>query len=318
LEFVITSASGIAFRNALAGAETDIQSRARREDMRIEFTPARRLAVMVFGLLVWAAWCHPAVAGDTLRVGMVPDAGATQVSVEQKAPLQRYLEQQMGMPVKLVIPTNYNATVEGLGNGSLDVAYLGGLTYVKAHEVYGVVPLVQRQVDQQFHALLITRKSTGIKSLADLKGKTFCFGDINSTSGHMFAYLAMKQAGVFKDLKSTHYTGSHTATGEAVAAGVCDAGSLDETVYRSMISTNKIPGDQMRVFYTTPPFVDYVWAARKDLSPAVQQKLAAAFMRLQPGRDTAVLDILRGKHFVKANTAEYNQVRILAKELRLM
>lgn len=286
--------------------------------MKAELAKAPQVAAVALGLFICAGWHHAAVAGDTLRVGMVPAAGATQVSVEQKAPLQRYLQKQMGMPVKLVIPTNYNATVEGLGNGSLDVAYLGGLTYVKAHQLYGVVPLVQRQVDTQFHSLFITRKRTGITKLADLKGHTFCFGDINSTSGHLFPYLAMKKAGVFKDLKSTRFTGSHTATGEAVAAGACDAGSIDETVYHAMVNAKKIPGDKMLVFYTTPAFADYVWVARKGLSSALSKKFADAFLRLRSDRNAAVLKILRGKHFVKATPAEYSQVRKVAKELGLM
>src|SRR5579883_2036662 len=99
----------------------------------------------------------PAIAAeDALRVGMVPDAGATQVSIEEKAPLRDYLAKAMGRKVELIIPTNYNATVEGLGNGSLDFAYLGGLTYLKAHARYGVLPLVQRETDRQFHSLFIT------------------------------------------------------------------------------------------------------------------------------------------------------------------
>src|SRR3546814_5890821 len=81
-----------------------------------------------------ALFAHTAAAADALRIGMVPDAGATQVSVSEKAPLQRYLAEKIGTPVSLIIPTNYNATVEALGNGSLDVAYLGGLTYVKRSE----------------------------------------------------------------------------------------------------------------------------------------------------------------------------------------
>lgn len=286
--------------------------------MSIRLIGSRRTAALALGCLLAAFTVHFARAAEALRVGMVPDAGATQVSIEEKAPLQQYLEQQMGMPVKLVIPTSYNATVEGLGNDSLDVAYLGGLTYVKAHTLYGAVPLVQRQVDTQFHALFIARQSAGIRSLADLKGKTFCFGDINSTSGHLFPYLAMKRAGVFNRLKSFRYTGSHVATAQAVAAGVCDAGSLDETIYHSLIDTGKIPASQMQVFYTTPAFADYVWAARRNLSPAVRQKLTAAFLRLQPGRDGAILDILRGQHFVQANTDEYRQVRQVAQQLGLM
>ncbi len=127
---------------------------------------------------------------------MIPDAGATQVSVDQKKPLKDYLATALGQPVELIIPTNYNATVEGLGNGSLDFAYLGGLAYLKAHEQYGVTPLVQRQSDQQFHSLFITQAGSSINSLTDLKGKTFAFGDIVSTSGHLMPFLAMTNAGV--------------------------------------------------------------------------------------------------------------------------
>jgi phosphonate transport system substrate-binding protein len=283
----------------------------------------RRLGSAVRGVAlgVAAAWvaAGAATAAEPLRVGMVPDAGATQVSVEQKAPLQKYLEQQLGRPVKLIIPTNYNATVEGLGNGSLDVAYLGGLTYVKAHARYGVVPLVQRDIDRQFHSLFITRKDAGVANLAQLKGHTFCFGDINSTSGHLYPYLAMKRAGISADksLKSFRYTGSHPATIQAVGAGACDAGAVDETVYKAMADDKKLP-PELTVFHTVGPFADYVWVARKGLSAKDQQAVANAFLRLQAGRDDQVLEILRGKHFIRASDGPYGEVARVAKELGLM
>jgi phosphonate transport system substrate-binding protein len=279
----------------------------------------RTLRAALAGLAAVVATAGAVNAAEPLRVGMVPDAGATQVSVEDKAPLQAYLEKALGRPVRLIIPTSYNATVEGIGNGSLDIAYFGGLTYVKAHARYGAVPLVQRDVDQQFHSLFITRDGSGINSLKDLKGKTFCFGDINSTSGHLYPVLAMKQVGISPEtgLKSFRYTGSHIATAEAVAAGACDAGALDETVYRSLVADGKLPG-KTKVFYTTPPFADYVWAARKDLSAADRQAFSAALLRLQPGRDDAILAILRGKRFVRANDAEYADVARTAKALGLL
>ena len=275
--------------------------------------------VGIIGALATSAAAGAALAVEPLRVGMVPDAGAAQVSVEEKAPLQAYLEKQLGRPVKLIIPTSYNATVEGIGNGSLDVAYFGGLTYVKAHMRYGAVPLVQRDVDRQFHSLLITRPETGINGLKDLAGKTFCFGDINSTSGHLYPYLVMKQAGILPDkqLKSFRYTGSHAATAEAVAAGACDAGALDETVYKAMVGDGKLTG-KTKVFFTTPPFADYVWAARKDLDAKTQKAFSDALLRLQTGKDDEVLKILRGEHYVKASDAEYADVQRVAKELGLL
>src|SRR5271170_2590724 len=110
-------------------------------------------------------------AADGLAVGMIPDAGATQVSIDQKAPLRDYLSKALGEPVQLIIPTNYNATVEALGNGSLSFAYLGALTSVKAHERYGVSPRVQRSIDKQFHSVFGTQAGSSDRTLADTKGK---------------------------------------------------------------------------------------------------------------------------------------------------
>ena len=259
-------------------------------------------------------------AGDVpVKVGMIPDVGATQVSLEDKAPLKAYLERTLGRPVDLVIPTNYNATVEALGNGSLDFAYLGGLTYIKAHALSGVVPLVQRSSDLQFHSYFITSANSRIRSLGDLKGKTFAFGDINSTSGHLMPYLEMRQAGVDPntDLKF-RYTGSHPATAKAVESGAADAGALDETVYNSMVSEGKLDPTKVRVFYTSKPFVDYVWVARKDVDQATQEKFAQAFTNLKEGRNDDILRILRGKNFVRANNQEYTVLRLIAQELKLL
>ena len=275
-----------------------------------------RLAV---GLAIGFASAIPASAADKpIRIGMIPDAGATQVSVEEKVPLRNYLEKALGRPVHLVIPTNYNATVEGLGNSSLDVAYLGGLTYVKAHAQYGAIPLVQRKADREFHSLFITQAGSSIKSLSDLKGKNFAFGDIVSTSGHLMPYLAMKQAGIDpdKDLKF-RYTGSHAATVKAVETGAADAGASDETVFKAMTSEGKADPAKLRVFYTTEPFVDYVWAARSDLDAATQKAIVNAFTQLKPGKDDEVLGILRGTEFVTADDGEYEAIRNTAKELKL-
>lgn len=278
----------------------------------------RRRVIQSVPLLATVLLGRSATARDGIRVGMIPDAGATQVSVEQKAPLRDYLAKAIGQPVELIIPTNYNATVEGLGNGSLDFAYLGGLTYIKARARYGVVPLVQRASDQQFHALFIAHTGTNIKTLKDLKGRTFAYGDINSTSGHLMPYAALLRAGINadKDLQF-RYTGSHPATAKAVEAGTVDAGALDESVYHAMLQAGQLDKTKVYVFYTTPPFVDYVWVARKGIDAAARDKFAAAFLDLQSPRDDKILAILRGKKFVRANDSEYDPLRRVAKAVKL-
>ncbi|HET6840981.1 MAG TPA: phosphate/phosphite/phosphonate ABC transporter substrate-binding protein [Candidatus Angelobacter sp.] len=275
----------------------------------------RRIAVLA---TVWLFIVAAQGQNRPLRVGMIPDAGATSASVLEKAPLKAYLTKQLGREVELIIPTNYNATVEAMGNGSLDFAYFGALTYVKAHAQFGVIPLVQRASDLQFHSLFITGAGSQINSLKDLKGKNFAFGDINSTSGHLIPYLELKQAGinVDSDLKF-RYTGSHPATAKAVESGAVDAGALDESVFNSMIAEGKLDKTKVRVFQTSRPFVDYVWASRKEIDPATQEKFIQAFTRLKEGQDDEVLKILRGKSFVRANDEEYSTVRTVAQQLKM-
>ena len=274
----------------------------------------------MFGFISLLLLFQAAAGADkaAINVGMIPDAGATQVSVNEKAPLKVYLEQKLGRPVNLIIPTNYNATVEALGNGSLDFAYLGGLTYIKAHARYSVVPLVQRSTDLQFRSCFITSSNSSIHSLGDLKGKTFAFGDINSTSGHLMPYLEMRQAGVDPNSALKYrYTGSHPATAKAVESGAVDAGALDETVYNSMISEGKLDPNKVHVFYMSKPFVDYVWVARKDVDPAMQEKFAQAFTDLKERQDDEILKILRGTNFVRANNEEYTVLRLVAEDLKM-
>jgi phosphonate transport system substrate-binding protein len=289
--------------------------------MRIDQKKTYQLNLRLFTIVAIAIFSIGLSAqSKPLRVGMIPDAGATQASVLEKAPLKAYLTKQLGREVELVIPTNYNATVEAMGNGSLDFAYFGGLTYVKAHALYGVLPLVQRTSDLEFHALFITGANSSITSLAGLKGKDFVFGDINSTSGHLMPFFEMKQAhiDVDKDLKSFRYSGSHPATAKAVESGAADAGALDESVFNAMIAEGKLDKTRVRVFYTSKPFVDYVWAARPGVDPAIQEKFVQAFTRLKEGQDDEMLKILRGKSFVRAADQSYSLLHSVAQELKML
>jgi phosphonate transport system substrate-binding protein len=275
---------------------------------------------MVVGFISLFLLFQSAVGADNapVNVGMVPDAGATQVSIKEKAPLKAYLEQKLRRPVNLVIPTSYNATVEALGNGSLDFAYLGGLTYIKAHARYNVVPLVQRSSDLQFRSYFITASHSSIHSLGDLRGKAFAFGDINTTSGHLMPYLEMRQAGVDPNTSLKYrYTGSHPATAKAVESGAVDAGALDESVYNSMIAEGKLDPNKVRVFYMSKPFVDYVWAARKEVDPATQEKFVQAFTDLKQPQNDEILKILRGSNFVRASNEEYTVLRLVAEDLKM-
>jgi len=77
----------------------------------------------------------------------------------------------------------------------------------------------------------------------------------------MPAYSMQQQGVDHSVIDKAIYTGGHDATALAVANGKVDAGAMDELVYGRMIKEGKLSESQVRVFYTTPPFFDYVWAA---------------------------------------------------------
>jgi phosphonate transport system substrate-binding protein len=258
-----------------------------------------------------------APAADELRVAVIPEVATTSSSYAQKQPLIDMLQKATGRPVRIIIPTNYAATVEAIGNDGVDLAYFGGLTFVKANALYGVRPLVQRVEDRKFHALFIaSAANASLSSLKDLKGKTFAFGDVNSTSGHLIPARDLLAAGVDPDTDlRARFTGNHTATALAVASGQVDAGALDESVYHKMVDDKTIDASKARVFYTTQPFADYVWAVRKDLDAATVAGIRHGFLRAS---DPALLALLRATRFVTANDREYDDIRAIAKRLNLL
>jgi phosphonate transport system substrate-binding protein len=246
-----------------------------------------------------------------LRVAMIPTTDPGKI-VRESQPLVNYLEKETGSRVELVVPTNYAAVVEAIANDKVDIAYLGGFTFVQASKRAGVQPLVQRERDQNFHSVFITQPKSAIKTLADLKGHTFAFGDVNSTSGHLMPAYYMREAGIDPNgLAKTIYTGGHDATALAVANGKVDAGAMDELVLANMMKSGKITESQVKVFYTTPAFFDYVWAARKGLDPKLHEGFAAAFLKLDASNadNKALLDFLNATRYVRTEDGNYEKLR---------
>jgi phosphonate transport system substrate-binding protein len=265
-------------------------------------------------LMLVAAGCKGGGGGaqeQVLRLAMIPSTDPGKI-VRDSQPLVKYIEKETSSRVELVVPTNYAAVVEAIANDRVDIAYLGGFTFVQASRRAGVRPLVQRERDQNFHSVFITQPRSGINSLADLKGKSFAFGDVNSTSGHLMPAYYMRAANVDSGvLTKAIYTGGHDATALAVANGKVDAGAMDELVFANMMKSGKITTEQVRVFYTTPAFFDYVWAARKGLDPKLSDGFAAAFLKLDASNpeNKVLLDLLNATKYLRADESSYDKLR---------
>ena len=260
--------------------------------------------------------CKPPSPEAKLRVSMIPTTDPGGIA-RQSAPLIDYLHRETGATIELTVPTSYAAVVEALTSGKVDIAYLGGFTYVQASSRSSVTPLVQRLRDKDFHSLFITQPDSAIHSLADLKGHTFAFGDVNSTSGHLMPSYYMREQNVDPAvIEKAIYTGGHDATALAVANRKVDAGAMDELVLQQMLKAGKLTSSQIRVFYTTPAFFDYVWVARSGLDPSLAEKFSQALLKLNAAdpADRPLLDLLHAEKYDLAHEIDYNRLRQAAKD----
>lgn len=284
-----------------------------------------RLAVLTAAALALAAVApQPAAAQEkpVLRVTAIPDESPNEL-IRKFEPLGAYLSRQLGMEVKFIPVTDYPAVVEALAGGHVDLAWLGGFTFVQARRRTGnAIPIVQRAEDAHFHSKFITRAGSGITKLADLKGKTFAFGSPSSTSGHLMPRYFLLQAGIDPEKAFSHYafSGAHDATAKWVEGGKVDAGALNESVWKKLVDDRKIDPAKVVVFYTTPDFYDYNWTVRGDLDPKLVQKLKAAFLALDPANpeQKKLLDLQRASRYVETKVENYAGIESAARSAGLV
>jgi phosphonate transport system substrate-binding protein len=271
-------------------------------------------------MLFLAVACGRSGPAQPLRVSMIPTTDPGKATREMQ-PLVDYLSRKTSAPVQITIPTNYAAVVEALVNDQVDIAHLGGFTYVQASKRASVKPLAQRERDRNFHSFFITQPGSPIQSLSDLKGRSFAFGDVNSTSGHLMPEYFMRENKVDPEvIAKAIYTGGHDATLLAVANGKVDAGALDEAVFQRMTSAGKVDPAKVRVFWTTPPFFDYVWVARKGLDPKLASAVRESFLALDPAdpQQKQILDTLAASKYIPANDSDYDKLRQAAIQAGLL
>lgn len=289
-------------------------------------TTARRAALrrLAAAAAAVASLATPAFAADpqVLRVSAIPDEAPTELQRKFK-PLGEYLSQATGMQVLFTPVSDYAAVVESLATRKLDLAWLGGFTYVQARIRTGgtAIPLVQREEDARFTSRFITA-DPAIQGLADLRGKTFAFGAPSSTSGSLMPRFFLQQAGIQpeKDFKTVAYSGAHDATVAFVAAGKAQAGVLNASVWDKLVEAKKVDTAKVRVFATTPPYYDYNWTVRGDLDPTVVGKIKAAFLALDPARPEhkAILDLQRATRFIETKPENYDGIQEAAKTAGLL
>lgn len=184
-------------------------------------------------LVVLAGGCSPGTpslgsADNPIVMTFVPSGDQAKIEGPGNQ-LIDMLKQKTGLNFKLTVGTSFAASIEAMGANKAQVGWLNTFSYVLANKKYGVQLglVVVRNKNDYYNGQIIASKASGIKTIADLKGKTFCFVDPASTSGYIIPRIVMKANGVDpdKDLKQATNAGSHPKVATAVYKGDCDAGA---------------------------------------------------------------------------------------------
>ncbi len=247
-----------------------------------------------------------------VRIGVTP--GESEEDLRRRyAPLLTHLNQSLDTEFLLVVPRDYNDTLELFAAGELDLVNFGGVTFVNASAQHGAKPLVMRDIDLQFTTYFIARMEEVQATIEGFRGRSFAFGSPLSTSGHFMPRYFLEQRGVKPEnvFGSVEHSGAHDRTVYWVRDGKVDLGAVNGQVFRAMLADGRLAPGQVRVVEETPPYADYVWAVREDLNEDFVIRLRDAFLALSPDNETGakILSNMGAGGFLPARETDFTQLR---------
>jgi phosphonate transport system substrate-binding protein len=252
-----------------------------------------------------------------LRVALLPDENATTL-IQNAQPLKQHLEATLKKEIELIVTTDYSSMIEAMRFGRIEVAYFGPFSYVLAKsKAPNIEPFAVgiEKGSPTYHSILIATADGPVKSVADIRGKPFAFGDQASTSSHLAprAHLLKKGLEGDKDYKVVHL-GTHDAVARAVQAGQVPAGALSQAIYRSLIERKVIDPAKVVQIDLSAAIPNYPMTMQGNLAPALKEAIRSAFLNI---KDKEVLKSFRVEGFSATDDKAYDVLRETAAILKL-
>jgi phosphonate transport system substrate-binding protein len=269
-------------------------------------------------LSVLPGWTH-AQQPSVINVGLIPSEDSRAMIANSQAMMDK-LQAALGIPVKPFVATDYNGVIEALRSKRLDVAYLGPFSYVLGTTVADIEAFAVAETKKAgrtfYHSQVIAHKDSGIKTVADLKGKNFAFVDPSSTSGHLFPKAGLMKAGLNpdKDFGRVIFSGSHDASAIAVQNRKIDAAAIADRILDAAVTRGLAKREDLVMVWQSDPIPESPTVWRRDLPADLKRRIQAAFLEVKdiPWSDQGMLN-----GFKPTTDAAYNVIRDTAKVLNL-
>jgi len=248
------------------------------------------------------------------------------------------LSQMTGLTFKMEVGTSFGASIEAMGAEKAQVSFLNTFSVLLAEQKYGIVPALVAirkystndldpdkalggKLEPFYKGQFIASVASGIKSFADLKGKTFCFVDPNSTSGYIVPRIILKAKGIDPDVdfKATQNAGSHPNVAIAVYKGDCDAGVTYINVLTdtsaNLVATYPDIADKVTVFAVTDQIPNDGMQFIKTLDPKLQKVIVEGMLAMaaDPGGKAVLKSLYNYDAFQEVKPDFYNDFAAVLK-----
>lgn len=226
--------------------------------------------------------------------------------------LEELTGEKLGRPVdiRMQIAKDYDEGVSDLTSGEVDFSQFGPASYIEAKRANsGLRILAMESIKEAkvFYGIIAVRADSDIRSIEDLKGRSFAFGDEASTIGRFLSQLYLEEHGLHADDFSNYdYLGRHDKVGTAVGAGDFDAGALNEKTFQKLVASGEPLRELARFANVTKP-----WIASSTLDPVVFDALQQALLELD---DERALKNLKVDGFLEGSDEDYRSIRTAMEE----
>lgn len=230
--------------------------------------------------------------------------------------MRAWLEQRTGVPVKATVSKSYEAAVQGLASGDLDVAQLSPYACVKVQGADLGIELIATTIAQGTHtyaSYFVVRSDSELSRLEDAKGKRLALTEPWSASGFLYPWAWLRRHGLdpAKDFNLVVIP-KHDAALQAVLDGRVDvaAVSSDTLVSRGVLGM----GGPVRIIAKAGRVPYDCIAVRKAAGERVAWRLKKAFLELSiltPAGRAVLRDYNLINGFIPLPAGHYDDVKAL-------
>ena len=231
--------------------------------------------------------------------------------IKKFTPIINFLEKRLTselaqkVSIKFTITPSYSAGINQLVTGHIDLMRMGPASYILAHKQNPNIEIIAAESnkgEKKFKGIICAKDNNSIKTIQDLKGHSFAFGNENSTIGRYLSQRFLSKNNIHaRDLSKFKYFKSHDKVGAMVALGIFDAGALKNSTYKKILKKGAKLRKLAEFDNVTKP-----WVARAGLDKSIIRALRKTLLSM---KNHKALKKLKKDGFLPATIDDYKVIQ---------